>query len=115
MNQLGYYEQALGMGDEPSYWSRLGSTVVTGVLGAFVATRIAPDKDMRVAVVGGALASIGGASIVESVVPLGDFLWGVPYWLRGIMISGGAGAAFGMFLKNQYEREMAFAYEMRGL
>ena len=111
LNYLGYYERALGMGDEPSYESRLGATIATGVLGAFVAAKIAPAKDMKVAVVGGALSAIGMGAIGQAILPLSGFL----YWARAIMFPAGAGALVGLYLKNQYDREMRYAFEMRGL
>lgn len=111
MNQLGYYEQALGMGDEPSYESRLGATALTGVLGAFVATRIAPKELTKQAIVGGAVASIGVGAIGHAILPLSGFL----YWVRAIMFPAGAGVAVGTYLKNQHERDMRLTYELVGL
>lgn len=111
MNHLGYYERALGMGQEPSYESRLGATLATGALGAFVAAKIAPEKDMKVAVVGGALSAIGMGAIGQAIMPLSGFL----YWARAIMFPAGAGVLVGLFLRNQYEREMRYAFEMRSL
>jgi cyanate permease len=111
MEHLGYYEQVLGMGNEPSYVSRLGATAITGALGAFVATRIAPKKDTKQAIVGGAISAIGVGAVGQAIFPL----TGVLYWDRAVLFTAGAGALVGLYLKNQYEREMAYATEMRSL
>lgn len=109
MNHLGYYERALGMGDEPSYGSRLGATAVTGALGAFVSTRIAPEKDMMVAALGGALSAIAFGAIGQAILPLSGAL----YWFRVVMFPAGGGVLVGLHLKKQYEREMGYVAEVR--
>jgi len=110
MNYLGSYERHMGMGNgEPSYGSRLGATVATGALGAFVAMKVAPEKDKKVALVGGALSSIAAGAIGQAVLPLSGFL----YWVRAVMVPAGGGAIVGLYLKKQYERELG--YSVRGL
>lgn len=109
MSYLGSYERAMGMGTgEPSYGSRLGATLATGALGAFVSVKVAPEKDMKVAIVGGALASIAAGAIGQAVLPLSGFL----YWARAVIVPAGGGVLVGLYLKKQYEREMD--YSVRG-
>lgn len=106
MNYLGNYEKAMGMGlDEPSYGSRLLATGMTGALGAFVAMKIAPSKDIKPAIVGGALAGIATGAVGNAILPLTGFL----YWARVLMLPAGGGALVGMYLKKQYDREIGYS------
>lgn len=109
MSAFGSYETAMGMGnDAPSYGSRLGATLATGALGAFVSMKVAPEKDKKVALIGGAAASIAAGAVGQAVLPLSGFL----YWVRAIMVPAGGGALVGFYLKKQYERELG--YSVRG-
>lgn len=109
MNHLGYYERALGMGDEPSYESRFSGTVVMGALGGIVAMKIAPKKDRNVALVGGALSAIAMGAIGQAILPLSGAL----YWFRVLMFPAGGGAIVGVHLKKQAEREIGYVAEIR--
>jgi len=105
----GFYENAMGsLGDEPSYASRLMATLATGALGGFVAMKIAPDKDKKTALAGGAIAAIAAGAVGQAVLPLS----GILYWARALMVPAGGGALVGMYLDKQYKREMG--YSVRG-
>jgi len=111
MDHLGYYERALGMGDEPSYGSRLGATIATGVLGAFVAYKVTEGMtgDVKAPVIGGALAAIAAGAIGQAVLPMSGFL----YWARAIIVPAGAGALVGLYLKRQHEAMLDESWKSR--
>jgi len=111
MNQLGYYERALGMGDEPSYGSRLGATIATGVLGAVVAYKVTEGQvgDAKAPVIGGALAAIAAGAVGQAILPLS----GILYWARAIMVPAGAGALVGLYLKRQHTAMLQGSWERR--
>lgn len=111
MEQLGYYERALGMGNEPSYGSRLGATIATGVLGAFVAYKVTDGMtgDVKVPVIGGALAAIAAGAIGQAILPMSGFL----YWARAIIVPAGAGALVGLYLNRQHKAMLEGSWERR--
>ena len=101
-----FYENAMGgMGDEPSYGSRLLATLATGGLGAFVAMKIAPEKDKKTAMIGGAVAAIAAGAIGQAILPVS----GVLYWARALIVPAGGGALVGMYLDKQFKREINYS------
>jgi hypothetical protein len=111
MNHLGYYERALGMGDEPSYGSRLGATIATGVLGAVVAYKVTEGQtgDSKAPIIGGGLAAIAAGAIGQAILPLS----GILYWARAIIVPSGAGALVGLYLKRQHKAMLEESWSRR--
>ena len=106
LKHQGFYENAMGwIGGEPSYGSRLLAMVATGGLGAFVAMKIAPEKDKKEAMVGGAVAAIAAGAIAQAILPMD----GILYWARALMIPAGGGMLVGRYLDKQFKREIDYS------
>jgi hypothetical protein len=100
-----FYEEAVGLSDEPSYGARLGSTLAQAGIGAVVATIVAPEKDKISAIVGGAVGGIAFGAIGQAILPLS----GIMYWMRALMVPAGAGVLVGLYLMRQYKRELGYS------
>jgi hypothetical protein len=104
---LGYYEQAVGMGQPESSFGNLAVVVGQFALGGLAASIISP-KDRKYAIIEGGVAAVAAGQAAHSVIPLSGML----YWLRTIMVPTGAGALVGMWQQKQWEQELTASYEL---
>ncbi len=105
LDRTNFYEQSVGLSNEPTYGSRLVSTGVQAGLGAVAAAIVAPEKDRKWAVIGGAGAAVALGAVGQAVLPLSGFM----YWVRSLTVPAGGGVLVGLYLMRQYKREMGYS------
>jgi len=101
---LGFYEEAVGLGQPEGLTGNLGSLAMQFALGGFAATMVSP-KDKKYAIIEGGIAAIAAAQAAQAIFPM----TGTMYWLRNAMLPGGAGVLVGMHQQKQWERGLGAA------
>jgi hypothetical protein len=98
---LGYYEEAVGLGQPETLVDNLSAIVMQFALGGAAATLVSP-KDKKYAIIEGGIAAVAAGQVAQALFPMG----GVFYWLRNAMVPGGAGVLVGLHQQKQWEQDV---------
>lgn len=98
---LGFYEEAVGLGQTEGVMSNLGVLAMQFALGGFASAMVSP-KEKKYAVIEGGIAAVAAGQAAQAVFPM----TGTLFWLRNVMLPGGAGVLVGMHQQKQWEREI---------
>jgi peptidoglycan/LPS O-acetylase OafA/YrhL len=104
---LGYWEEAVGMGQPETSMGNFGLVLAQFALGGAAAAIVSP-MDRKYAVIEGGVAAVALAQAAQAIVPMS----GVLFWLRTFAIPSGAGAVVGIWQQKQWERELRASYEL---
>lgn len=98
---LGFYEEAVGLGQAEGVIGNLGVLAMQFALGGFASAMVSP-KDKKYAVIEGGIAAIAAGQAAQAIFPM----TGTLFWLRNAMVPSGAGVLVGMHQQKQWEQEL---------
>jgi len=104
---LGYYEQAMGMGEPQTAVGNIGAVVAQFFSGGLASMYFSP-KERSCALLEGGVAAVAATQASQSIMPLSGLL----YWVRAIGGGVGMGILIGLWHQKQWRSELQASYEL---
>jgi len=100
MQHLGYFEEAVGMGQPETGMGNFGLIAAQFVAGGMVAQAVSP-KPKKYAFVEGGIAGVAAALAAQAIMPMDGTL----FWARALMVPAGVGGVIGIVHEQQEKKE----------